>query len=312
MTDVPSSIDATGGSDVTSSLTDFLNSLPDNATAQMPRKAKYRCDGVLDVVGKKGLIIAGNDSVLTTVPTDDGQRAQLRLSGGSALTVKNLTVKGAAQPRDPLNAFVDTLQWQHNVDVRGVNGLTLTNVDARDSYGDGFYFGLGPGSVGTKGVIANACSVKRNGRQGVAAVYVDGLTFSHGVFDDISLMTFNVEPNPGCSVANVEFSDNDVRYGPRQQLLGLVGHGPIDRVTLARNILAGKAITVWAESADATRRMTNIIVSDNVSDTPLANYMVDAFRVDGLVVTNNTQPLAGGQFRHTTDCTAVNFSGNHQ
>lgn len=292
----------------TAQLTSFINSVPDRSTISFPANSTYQLNSTLELTDRVGLTFLGHDATFTTTATDDGNRAQVRLVGGSGWTIQNLNIVGAAPSRDPANAFVDNLQWQHGVDVRGVNGLTLDRVNVSDVYGDCFYLGRGYDGAATKNVNVTGSSCKRNGRQGVAVVDAAGVTVQSSTFSAISLMTFNVEPNVGDSVSSVAFKNNSVGTGPRQQLLGVVGHGPVNGVSLTGNTLTNKPIQVWLDSADDFR-IKNVTVTNNTSDTALTHgWMVEAVSVDTLTVTGNHQVLDGAGFVSAIDCTNVTKS----
>lgn len=302
---LPRTIDSTGRTDVTGALNDWLGSLPDGETAQFPKRGKFKTGGVVEVLDKTDFTVAGNHSTFNSPMTDDPERTSLRLFGGANVAAKNLIIAGPSTGGGTPGAFVETLQWQHGVACWGVDGVTLTDIDVHDVYGDGWYFGLGHDGAPTRDAVVTGGSVVRNGRQGVAAVHVDGLTVQGATLNQISLMTFNVEPNPGCSVTKAAFLDNFVGTGPRQQLLGIVGHGPVKGVTLARNTLTGKPITVWVDSVD-DYRVQNVIATDNTSTEPLrSGFVIDATDVDWLTVARNVQPLAGGEFKRIVNCTNV-------
>lgn len=305
----PSTIDASGSRDVTDDLTDWLASVPDDNVAVLPRRGILRCERPVEVKDKHAFTIAGNGALLKSSPTDDGQRTNLRLFNGDLWVVKNLSISGGAPARRPIDAYVEELQWQHAVTCWGVQGAYFDNVTAADIYGDGFYCGVGSGDKPCRSVSVNHSTVKRNGRQGVAAVHVDGLRVYRSVFDSISLMPFNIEPNPGCTVSHVSFDTNQVRMSPRQQTLGVVGHGPVSEVHLKDNDVNG-LLRVWLQSADGLG-IYRVNVTGNTGDQPLAaGYVVDAHNVDWLTVEDNVQPLDGGQWRNTVDCTNVTFARN--
>jgi hypothetical protein len=149
----------------------------------------------------------------------------------------------------------------------------------------------------------------------VAVTAGDGVTVDHSSFSAISLMTFNIEPNgTGFGASNITFRDNSVGTGPRQQLMGIVGSGPVDSVLLSRNVLTGKSLTVLVNAPSGTRRH-NIVISDNTSDTPLWINQGSAMvvgSVDGITITGNTQELAGPgmSLAYVTDSCAITISGN--
>src|SRR6476659_3073622 len=105
---VPSSIDATGGRDVTQALNTFFAAAPAGATVRFPSGGRFRIVGVLIVSGRRDVTIEGNGSTLVA-PTDGSEtRPQSRNVGGhwprrrshvdildsAGITVRDLTVQG--------------------------------------------------------------------------------------------------------------------------------------------------------------------------------------------------------------------------
>lgn len=311
---VPTSINSTCSTNVLSAVSSFIAGVPDGSTIKFQPGGCYLMNGTLELVGRNNLTINGQDATFRTSATTDGNRAQLRLIDGGSYTVRNLGIVGSSTVGGTPDAFDATLQWQHGVDLRGVAGAFFDNVSVTDVYGDCWYVGMDDNSTTwTTDVTVTNSVCRRNGRQGVAVVAGQRVTVKFSTLSAIALMTFDMEPNGAAGGAkNIDLVNNTLGTGPRQQALGIVGGGTVQGVNLSRNTLTGKALTVWVQAdADGGRR-TNIWVRNNVSDTALtAGYAIDATGVDGLTVTNNTQPITGtAMFRHTVDCTGVTFSGN--
>lgn len=311
---VPTSINSTCSSDVLAAVSSFIAGVPDGSTIKFQPGGCYLMNGTLELIGRNNLIVNGQDATFKTAATTDGNRAQLRIFDGSNLTVKNLNIVGSSTVGGTPDAFDATLQWQHGVDLRGVATALFDNVKVTDVFGDCFYVGMDDNSPTWSTDIHVTNSVcRRNGRQGVSVVAGQRVTVDFTTLAAIALMTFDMEPNGVDGGAkNVDLVDNTIGTGPRQQALGVVGGGTVQGINLSRNTLNGKALTVWVQADTDGGRRSNVWVRNNVSDTALSTgYAIDATGVDGLTVTNNTQPITGtAQFRHTTDCTAVTFSGN--
>jgi hypothetical protein len=314
---VPAGIAHTGSTDVTKALATFIAGVPNNSTITFQAGGVYRLDGTLELTDRTGLTILGNGATLITTPTTVGTRAQLRLVGGGSYHIRNLTIRGSSQVGGTAGAYVSTLQWQHGIDVRGVAGLDVYAVTVTDVYGDCFYLGRGYGASngrGTTGVRIHGSTCMRNGRQGVAMVDGQDMAVDHSKFSAIALMTFDVEPNPGDAVRNVSVVDNAIGTGPRQQALGVVGHGPVNGVTMTGNTLTGKPLTVILDSA-SDLRLANITVSNNTSDTGLwitNGASIVAVDVDGLTATGNHQRLDGPgmSFAHISGSCTVSVWNN--
>ena len=315
---VPARLDPTGERDVTAALSAFIRRVPDGARVSFPAGAVYRLDDTLVLTNRHDLVIDGNGAVLTTTPTLDGTRAQVRLVGGRDIVLRDLTIQGTNPAGGTPEAYEPALEWQHGIDLRGVDEVNIGHVAVTDVSGDCFYVGLGTGPVSgrwSSHVRIHDSTCRRNGRQGVAVTAGRDVRVGHSSFAGIALMTFDIEPNPGPGGARrVAFTANVLRRGSRHQVLGVVGEGPVHGVRLARNILVDKPLTVLLSSPHGIRR-TNVLIADNVSDAVLdgsSRAAVVASGIDGLAITGNRQRMSGSSsvFARVTDSCDVVVSDN--
>lgn len=311
---VPTSINSTCSTNVLPAVQSFINGVPDGSSVRFQPDGCYLMNGTLELAGRNDLTLNGQGATFKTSATSDGNRAQLRLVDGTNWTVRNLIITGSSTVGGTPGAFVDTLQWQHGVDLRGVATALISNVRVTDVYGDCYYVGMDTDSTAwSTDVHVTNSTCRRNGRQGVSVVAGQRVTVDTTILTAIALMTFDMEPNGATGGAkNVDIVSNTLGTGPRQQALGIVGGGTVSDITFSSNTLTSKALTVWVQADQDGGRRTDIAVQNNTSDTALAaGYAIDATGVDGLTVTGNTQPITGtAAFRHTVDCTATTFSGN--
>jgi hypothetical protein len=110
-------------------------------------------------------------------------------------------------------------------------------------------------------------------------------------------------------VSNVFILHNTVGQG-RLMFIASHGQGPVDDVVISGNVLHGHDLTMDALPPEGERR-SNWVVADNVSDTVVRHRPMRFFGIDGLVVKDNTQRVAGGDpgVVLTDDCGTV-VSGN--
>ena len=111
--------------------------MPDNSTVQFGKARCYGQDGTIALSGRHGLTIDGQSSEFRALTPGNSQRSNWRFVGGSNLTVRNMAVRGA----NPAGAYQAGFEWQHGFAVQGVQGMTLSNVQARETWGDGVYVG---------------------------------------------------------------------------------------------------------------------------------------------------------------------------
>jgi Right handed beta helix region len=313
---VPTYIDATGRTDVTRQLQDFFSRVPDFYTITFSPYARYRVEGTLELMNRRGLVFQGNSAVIFASSRADGQRAHWRVIRGAQLVFRDLTVAGASKVGGTPYAFVSSLQWQHGFDLRGVTAVEIDDVTITDVYGDCVYVGLGIGTraLWSSGVHLHDSVCRRNGRQGVAITAGQDVTVDHTSFDATGLMTFDIEPNGEDGGADRVSIVNNWVAGGFREFFGVVGLGSVSNVVVSHNTLIAKALTVLV--ATPGQRRTGIMITGNTSD--LAYRQRDGAPmqfegVDSLTVTGNVQSLVGPNMtlaRVEKSC-SVNVSRNH-
>ena len=115
----------------------WLATVPDGSTVQFGAGRCYGQDGTITLTDRKGLVIDGQGSEFRALTPGGSHRANWRFVGGSDLTVRNMAVRGS----NPDGLYDPAIEWQHGYSVEGVQGMTLSNVKARETWGDGVYLG---------------------------------------------------------------------------------------------------------------------------------------------------------------------------
>jgi hypothetical protein len=316
---VPEGVVADCSVDVTSALRTWLGTVPNGSTAQLARNGCYRVDGTIELRGRSGLTLDGNGATFKTGVTGDPHRAQLRFIYGSRIAVRDLTLRGANPNGGTPAAYSESLQWQHGIDLRGVAGADIERVEVSDVYGDCFYLGIGYDSATwSRDVSVRDSECRRSGRQGIAMTAVENVSIVRNVFDQVGLMSVNIEPNGGVhGVRNVLVSANTFGTG-RHWFFGAVGYsggGPVDGITVDGNRVIGKSLAVLVEPARG-ERWSNLSITNNASDT--AEFyngnlsVMDVRSVDGLTVSGNRQRAASSSqvLVAAADACGVAVSGN--
>ena len=220
----------------------WLATVPDNSTVQFGLGRCYGQDGTIALNGRTGLIIDGQGSEFRALTPGGSHRANWRFVGGRSLTVRNVAIRGS----DPTGAYDTTIEWQHGFSVEGVQGMTLSSVQARETWGDGVYLWHGAASPACGNdassardvVIANA-TLERNGRQGVAIVDAENVTVQDSAIGPVAWSNIDIETDDDCEIArNVSVLRNQFganNYG----VVASVGFGAdpqVGRLTMADNV----------------------------------------------------------------------------
>lgn len=294
--DLPTSIDATGGSDVTGALTSFFAGVPDGTTVRFPADGRFRIEGTVRIEGKDRLTVEGNDSMLFAKSQGGLKRIHVEVIGGSGIRFRSLAVKGA-HPNGGLDddAYQAELEGQHGFAFRGTNGVELDGVAVTDVYGDFVYLGrTDGGGPWTRRVWIHDSIFARNGRQGIAIVAGQDVVIERNLIGDVARSTIDLEPNTASGGAiNIHVLDNDVGRG-RLLFLAAAGDGPVSSVVIAGNRLTGRALTATILPPVGERRDRFWIVG-NSGGTAASRTPIKVNRVDGLVVWRNRQPVRRGE-----------------
>lgn len=313
---LPTDIDATGATDVSDALNAFFAALPNHRIVVFGARATYRIEKPVLIKDKTDLIVDGNGARTITTSRGDRTRQHWRLLRGERIVIKNLTVVGA-NPRAGVTdgAYVVKLEAQHGFNVAGTRGLELDRITVSDVYGDFVYLGFDSVSRRwSEDVRIHDSVFSRNGRQGIALTGARRVRIDHNTIGDVRRATFDFEPNGGLTgVEQVLVEENAIGLG-RLNFISAVGMGPVNEVTFRNNVLKGRAMNSTIGSFSDRRRAWAIVgnTTDTGHGTP-AGAVIGVRRVDGLLVTGNTQRVQPGRSMYlvaTSDVCDVVVRGN--
>jgi hypothetical protein len=245
----------------------WLATVPDGSTVQFGPGRCYGQDGTITLTGRSGLVIDGQGSEFRALTPGGSHRANWRLVRGGNVTLANMAVRGS----NPQGSYDPAVEWQHGYAVEGVQGATLSNVQARDTWGDGVFLWRGASSPAcgddassARNVVIAGALIERSGRQGVAIVDAENVTLQDSTIGPVAWWSVDIETDDHCEIArhiNVlrnQFGAN--RYG----VIGSVGFGgdpQVGDVTVTDNTqtaatgLPGECwAPVWILSPDAMYR----------------------------------------------------------
>jgi len=269
---IPDSIDATGATDVTDVLNTFLANVGPGTTVTFPARARYRVEGTVLLPNWRGVTLDGNGATLFATtdgsdiqPSRGAQRArwprlrqQLRIRGGTGITVRDLVVQGAnpnggATP----DAYVPALEGQAGITVQRATGVLLESVQISDTYGDAVYI------VGNSSdVTIRSSTFERIGRQGVAVVNGQKGVVEDNEIRGVSRSVFDLEPGGRSLAQDIQLRNNRIGdYGNFLLAAGGGGAGVNDVLLQGNEVDGGNGVSVYAGIEG--RRRVNYRILDN-------------------------------------------------
>jgi hypothetical protein len=284
---VPASIKSNCSAAVDGKIMDWLATVPDGATAQFGEGRCYGQDGSITLSGRRGLVIDGRGSEFRALTPGGSHRSNWRFVNGANLTVRDLAVRGS----NPRGGYEPGVEWQHGFSVEGVQGMTLSDVSARETWGDGVYLwrgapspACGDDASSARDVLVTGAVLERIGRQGVAVVDAERVTVEESSIGPVAWWGVDVETDDDCEIARHVTVTRNTFGATRYGVVGNVGFGgapQVGHVTVTHNVqteVAGAAgecwAPVWALSPDGLYR-EGYTVRDN---TFIARWNAFEFR----------------------------------
>ena len=182
----------------------WLATVPDGSTVQFGAGRCYGQDGTITLTGRNGLVIDGQGSEFRALTLGGSHRANWQFIGGSNLALRNIAVRGS----NPQGVYDHNVEWQHGYSIEGVQGMTLSNVQARETFGDGIYLWRGAASPAcgddassARNVTISNAALERIGRQGVAVVDAEQVTLENSTIGPVAWANVDLETDDGCEIA---------------------------------------------------------------------------------------------------------------
>ena len=201
---VPKSIEDDCSVAVETEIMAWLETVPDGNRVNFRTGRCYGQDGTITLTNKNGLVIDGRGSEFRALTLGGSHRANWRFVGGSDLTVRNMAVRGSNRQ----GYYDHAIEWQHGYSVEGVQGMTLSNVQARETWGDGVFLfkAASPASdacvddTSARDVLITGALLERLGRQGVAVVDAERVRIEDSTIGS-ALTGVDIEPDDLCELA---------------------------------------------------------------------------------------------------------------
>ena len=294
--DIPASIDATGTTDASTALINFIAGVPDGSLITFPSAGIYRIDKAIEFTSRHNLILDGNGCTLkytSVTGTTEGYSLFRDLSSGSDIWIRNFVLIGSSPyPGVYTPGAWGSLiggEWQHGVIIQSprfeVSGCTISSV-----WGDGFTV-----FSGADNVWIHENTVTSAGRCGVAIINARNILVENNVFTTIGYVVCDNEPDLTTeSVYNSVFRLNTVgtfgfaffcSVGPKDAL--------IDSISAESNVVTGGTLKTVV-GTDCLSVISRVRFLNNTGMVAADGPVLVFRNVNGLTVNGNTQPLSSG------------------
>lgn len=296
---VPTSIDATGGSDASAALQSWLPTVPAGSTIVFKAGGTYRMDRGLRV-GRADLVFDGNGATLRS-NGDATSASSLFIVSGTNIKIRDFKLVGNSPSPGSLRLGQE---YAHGVQTYGATNVEISGVTISAVYGDGLMVGGWSDSV-----WFHDSRVLSAGRNGVAILAGRNVTVERVAFDTSGWATFDIEPWEASGGAlDVTFRNNTAgtwngQWGFFFGAEGIDG-SVVRNVTVSGNTITGSPLTTYVRLA----RRQNIVFTNNTSRVAASGPVLRFANIDGLTVTGNVQPLSSGALASISTSTDVTYT----
>jgi len=303
---LPSSIDATGATDVSAALASFINGLPSGSTVVFKTGGTYRVDSAIKLGGRTNLTLEGQGATIAAHGSGYNENYSLFYfqtfpGTNSGIKIHNFNLVGSSPTP---GTFISGKEGQHGVLIDGGSGFEVSG-----NSGSGFYGDFVEVNSGASNVRVHDNSVANVGRNYVSVITGSHVEVDHNTFPHAGYMPFDVEPNTASqSSSYIDIHDNLTGYWSNAffALDGSHTGAAISNVSVRNNSSIGRSLLTVVNNGGTTRD-TTIVFSGNRSDTAAGGPVLRFAYVDGLTVTGNVQPVTSGSLASFTSCTGVTY-----
>lgn len=330
---LPTSISSDcGNTDSTTALSDFLATVPANATVTFPENGCFIIDEDLRLQNTNGLTIEGNGSTLKQTVSPTTPAPLVELWNNTNLTIENLKIDGAYTGSNGGVSY----EGDYGIKFEADSGVTLTNDTVSNIQGDFLYFSP-PYDVTTSDALSTGITITNStfsnaGYHGLTVESVgcpslapcNGLTISEDTFsgmgtdamdfeyDDYST-PFNADGTPFWAAQdNVTVENNTWENWQSDWFASVQGQTPgvqEQHLTLRNNTLRGDGAifeVVGTDPRATTAPYTNAYwtitgnkFAPGYYGEPYrggASVAAQLYNVSSLTMSGNTFPLCAGTY----------------
>jgi hypothetical protein len=322
---VPSSIDSSGGSDVSTALQRFVDGVPNGSTIAFRSGGTYRLSRGIQLRNRRNLVFDGNGATFRMTGSSGALEASAFFlsTGNQGITIREFDLVGNHAAAGTANAYQGGRQM--GVLIWGGTDILIHDVTMQRFYSDCVYIGTNTERVWSDGITFRDSTCTLTGRHGVTINAGRDVTVQRVRFDEIGMFVVDMEPNYSTDgAARVMIRDNTIgSYGLNDEftswVLAAVGAdgSVMEDVSLIGNRISGTArsgvagdargLHVRVENRGPRR---NFVIRDNVSTRTVVGPAIRFTGVSGGAITGNTQPLSSGTLARITSSSGVTYDGN--
>ena len=306
---MPSTIDATGTSDVSAALNSFVAGVADGSAIVFPAGATYRLDQGIQFASRHNLVFVGNGTTLTVGAgvSGDNQLASTFVLGhryggfwegnNTDIAIRDFILVGNSTTPGVFNSAAEHLA---SFEVEGSTRVEISNCRSSGYYGD--FVKVGDNSMS---VWVHNNTVPTVGRNGGTIISGRDITFEQNTFGTVGYCVFDIEPNTVSEATyNAKFLANTAVSWDCAFLSVEGSHtgATIDGVVAAGNTVTGDSIYTVVDNG-GTARMKNISFTGNTGMKTVDGPVLTFAHIDALTVADNVQPLSSGILTRIVDST---------
>ena len=300
---VPSSIDATGRTDVSASLSTFIKGVGANKTVIFPAGATYALATALKLGGLTNVTLEGNGATLKATGSGTNENYSLIYfqtfpGSNNGVTVRDFHFAG----NDPSpNNFAAGQEGAMGILVDGGSNFNIYSNTFAGSWGDGVEV-----NSGASGVHVHDNTFVSAGRNAISVIWGNHVEFDHNAITAVGYVVFDIEPNTSSEPSSfINIHDNTSGSWSDAWLAvdGSNTGAAISDITVNNNTSSGRSLLTVIDAANG--RKQRIVFTNNQSNAMSSGPVLLFANIDGLTVTGNVQPLSSGSIDRITNSTAV-------
>ena len=328
---VPSSIDATGATDVGSALQSFINGQPDGSVITFPVNGVYQLSTGIRLDSRHNLVFDGRGTTIrTTGSGGSALSSPFVLSWASSNTdiwIRNFILEGN-NTRTGAAIYDGAQESQMGIDLNGGARIELSGLTIRRMNGDGLYANENTPTAGSAtawptDIWFHDSSIDSVGRNAFTINSGRRVTLERNVIDHVGGSVLDIEPDldtqgavdlilrnntvgawglsPKYTMHFVACANNADGVGAVVRGIHISGNRVADGAPRSPNNPDAGGLSTWIGKS----RTADVTFTDNVTTRAGAGPALRFDHVDGLIVTGNVQPLTSGSLISVSDSTEV-------